>query len=197
MPRLVDHGERRAEIVRATWRIIAERGIEATTMRELARQMGLANGSVTHYFPNKKAILSAAFQHVFDATNQRYAAAAAERELQGLEALREFLLQTLPMDQERLLEARIVIPFMEYAAIEEDMAAMFRGMMREWQEQFTVLLDQASDRGELREDVDPRAASDALLHAITGMQAVGVLLPETARPVRMIAMLDTLLMMLR
>ncbi|MFT4124551.1 MAG: TetR/AcrR family transcriptional regulator [Microbacteriaceae bacterium] len=197
MPRLVDHVERRAEIVRATWRIIAEQGIEATTMRELAHQLGLANGSVTHYFPNKKAILTAAFQHVFDATNARYAAAAAARDLHGLAALRAFLLETLPIDEERLLEARIVIPFLEYAAIEEDLATLFRSMMEQWQDRFTGLLEDARERGELAADVDVCAASDALLHAVTGVQAIGVLLPETARAQRMVGMLDALLQMLR
>ncbi|MFT4051989.1 MAG: TetR/AcrR family transcriptional regulator [Microbacterium sp.] len=197
MPRLVDHAERRTEIVKATWRIIAERGIEATTMRELAREMGVANGSVTHYFPNKKAILIAAFQHVFAATNARYEQAVAESDRHGLAALRLFLEQTLPFDDERLLEARIVIPFLEHAAMDPDAAEIFQTTMRQWQERFVALLDEAQVRGEVRVDLDACAVSDALLHALTGVQAVGVLIPETARPARMTAMLDALMDMLR
>ena len=197
MPRRVDHDERRREIIQATWRLIAERGIEATTMRELAREMGLANGSVTHYFPHKSAILTAAFRHVFDATNARFAEHRAQTDVDGIASLRAFLLQTLPIDQERLLEARIVIPFLEYAASDDAMAEVFRAMMRQWQTQFTEMIERARACGEVRDDLDVDAASDTILHALTGMQAIGVLLPETARRERMLASVEALLSMMR
>lgn len=197
MPRRVDHAHKRAEIVRATWQIIAERGIEATTMRELARELGLANGSVTHYFPDKKAILTAAFQHVFDATNARYAREAAREGLEGIPALRIFLLQTLPIDDERRLEARIVIPFLEYAAIDEGMADLFRSMMQQWQNQINGSLREAQERGQARDDLDLTVASDAILAMVTGAQATGVLLPASASPPRMTAMVDAFLDTLR
>lgn len=197
MPRLVDHAERQAEIVRATWRIIAQRGLEATTMRGLAQELGLANGTVNHYFPNKHAILVAAFQHVFAATNRRYETATDGGEIRGLESLRLFLLEMLPIDNERRLEARIVIPFLEYAASNEEAADLFRGMMREWEERLLELLEEARTSGDVSPDVDLRATSDAILHAMTGLQATGILLPETARPARMFAMVDSLLRMLR
>lgn len=197
MPRRVNHADRRAEIIHATWRLIAEQGIEATTMRELARELGLANGSITHYFPNKTAILTAAFQHVFDATNTRYLTAIEGRDVRGVAALREFLMQTLPIDEERLLEARIVIPFLEHAATDHEMAELFRSMMEQWRSRFAELLSQARLLGEVRDDLDTRAAADALLSLLTGVQATGVLLPDTTRPARMLAMLDAALSMLR
>ncbi|WP_460774695.1 TetR/AcrR family transcriptional regulator [Microbacterium sp. GXF7504] len=196
MPRRVDHDERRAEIIRATWRLIARQGIEATTMREIARELGQANGGVAHYFPNKRAVLTAAFQHVFQATNGRFENASGAGDLHGLAALRAFLTEMLPLDEERLLEARIVIPFLEYAAMEPDMAALFAGMMREWQQRIGELVAEAVERDEVRTDLDVQAVADALLDAITGMQAIGVLLPETTRPERMLAMRDALLRML-
>ncbi|MBA4102389.1 MAG: TetR/AcrR family transcriptional regulator, partial [Arthrobacter sp.] len=36
MPKIVDHDERRLELVDATWRIIARQGLEGATMREIA-----------------------------------------------------------------------------------------------------------------------------------------------------------------
>ena len=123
MPRRVDHEARRHEIVLATWRLIAERGIEATTMRELARELGLANGSVTHYFPDKSAILTAAFAHVFAATTARFEQGRARTGDTGLAALRAFLLEAAPIDEERSLEARSVSAFLEYAAANPALAS--------------------------------------------------------------------------
>ncbi|MEV7826293.1 TetR/AcrR family transcriptional regulator [Microbacterium enclense] len=197
MPRRVDHEARRHEIVLATWRLIAERGIEATTMRELARELGLANGSVTHYFPDKSAILTAAFAHVFAATTARFEQGRARTGDAGLAALRAFLLEASPIDEERALEARIVIAFLEYAAADPALAEMFRGLMRQWQEAFAAMVAEAQHRGEVRESLDVQAVSDAILHAVNGMQANGVLLPETAREARMLATVDALVDMLR
>ncbi|MDF2665693.1 MAG: transcriptional regulator [Microbacterium sp.] len=197
MPRRVDHEARRREIVLATWRLIAERGIEATTMRELARELGLANGSVTHYFPDKSAIITAAFAHVFDATTARFEQGRARTGDTGLAALRAFLLEAAPIDEERALEARIVIAFLEYAAADPALAEMFRGRMRQWQEAFAAMVAEAQERGEVRDGLDVQAVSDAILHAVNGMQANGVLLPETAREDRMLATVDALVDMLR
>jgi AcrR family transcriptional regulator len=193
VPKRVDHDARRAEIIQATWRLIAERGIEATTMRELAREMGLANGSVTHYFPDKKAILVGAFRHVFAATNRRFEAAAAAAPSRGLARLRLFLLETLPLDDERRLEARIVIPFLEYAAVDDGLSVEFQDMMREWRGLFRGMLIEAQADGELADDADPDALADVLISAITGLQSVAILVPETGAAERLLAMADALL----
>ena len=42
MPKIVDHDQRRIELVDATWRIIARLGIESATMREIALEAGLS-----------------------------------------------------------------------------------------------------------------------------------------------------------
>ncbi|MGH3177968.1 MAG: TetR/AcrR family transcriptional regulator, partial [Streptosporangiaceae bacterium] len=50
MPKVVDHAARRAELVDAAWRVIAEEGLEAATMRRIAEAAGCTTGRVTHYF---------------------------------------------------------------------------------------------------------------------------------------------------
>ena len=50
MPKVVDHDQRRVELVQATWRIIAREGIERATMRGIAAEAGFANGALKPYF---------------------------------------------------------------------------------------------------------------------------------------------------
>ena len=57
MPKIVDHDERRLELVDATWRIIARLGIEGATMREIATEAGFANGALKPYFPTRDTLL--------------------------------------------------------------------------------------------------------------------------------------------
>ena len=47
MPKVVDHAVRRAELVDAAWRVIAEEGLEAATMRRIAEAAGCTTGRVT------------------------------------------------------------------------------------------------------------------------------------------------------
>lgn len=192
MPKVVDHGARREQIVQATWRVIARDGIEATTMRGLAAELGYANGALALYFPNKRAILSAAFAHIFDVTSRRY---AAEREggLRASAALRAFLVELFPFDEERLLESRIVIPFLEYAAHDPQMRALYLELMGQWEREFETLLQEMADAGELAADLDRRAYADHLLATSHGVQASAVLMPETATPERLSALIDSLL----
>lgn len=192
MPKVVDHGARREQIVQATWRVIARDGIEATTMRGLAAELGYANGALALYFPNKRAILAAAFAHVFEATNGRYAR-AREDGLRATAALRAFLVELFPFDEERLLESRIVIPFLEYAAHDAEMRALYLELMGQWEREFATLLQEMADAGELAAGVDRRAYADHLLATTHGVQASAVLMPETATTARLSALVDSVL----
>lgn len=57
MPRVVDHGDRRREIVTAIWVLIANQGVDAVTMRAVARQAGVSVGRIQHYFATKEELV--------------------------------------------------------------------------------------------------------------------------------------------
>ena len=50
----------------------------------------------------------------------------------GIAALRELMLQILPLDEERMLESRIVIPFWEYAANEPQLRELHERTLELW-----------------------------------------------------------------
>lgn len=195
MPKIVDHDERRLEIVRATWRLIAEKGFRATTMREIAKSAGVANGGLFPYFRNKEELIGATFEHVYSATNARFAAVRAD--LEGMPALRELMLQIFPLDEERILEARIVIPFWEYAANEPDLLALHERTMDEWRVEIADHLERAKQRGEARADLDVAVATDHLMAFVDGVQVIAVVSPASAAPARLTRLLDGYLDLLR
>ncbi|MBP0458347.1 TetR/AcrR family transcriptional regulator [Streptomyces montanisoli] len=51
--------ERRAEILRATIEVIAERGYRGTTLGAVAERVGLTQQGLLHHFPTKEALLVA------------------------------------------------------------------------------------------------------------------------------------------
>ena len=173
MPKIVDHDERRLELVDATWRIIARQGLEGATMREIAMEAGFANGALKPYFPTKDTLLEFAFGHVFNRTNRRIAGVTAGKS--GLAALRAFCLEVLPLDEERLHEARIVIPFWQKAISDPLKAQIHQQAMDEWLATLQRHLGEARAEGDVNTAVADPVLSGQLLQMLLGAQILAAL----------------------
>lgn len=176
VPKIVDHDQRRLELVDATWRIIARLGMEGATMREIAEEAGFANGALKPYFPTKDLLLTSAFGHVFNRTNQRIATMTDG--LSGVAALRAFCTEVLPLDEERVNEARIVIPFWQKALNDADMAALHSESMSQWHTAITAHCAAARAAGEIDTPIGDAAVADHLLNMMLGAQIVAALSPN-------------------
>ncbi|EMY33867.1 TetR family transcriptional regulator [Arthrobacter crystallopoietes BAB-32] len=194
MPKIVDHDQRRMELVNATWRIIARHGMEGATMREIATEAGFANGALKPYFPTKDDLLAFAFGHVFNQTNARMA--AATRGLSGLGALRAFCREILPLDENRINEARIVIPFWQKALTDESKARLHDDAMEQWRTHLLQQLHEAREAGELRAEVGDEDIAGHLMNLVLGAQITAVLSPAHYSPDQLSAQLDGYLQLL-
>jgi AcrR family transcriptional regulator len=173
VPKIVDHDERRLELVDATWRIIARHGLEGATMREIATEAGFANGALKPYFPTKDTLLEFAFGHVFNRTNRRIAEVTAGKS--GLAALRAFCLEVLPLDEERVNEARIVIPFWQKAVNDPQKAQIHQQSMEEWLALIRRHLAEARKAGDVGTAVADAALAGQLLNMLLGAQIAAAL----------------------
>ncbi|MFJ5306579.1 TetR/AcrR family transcriptional regulator [Streptomyces sp. NPDC088350] len=195
MPKIVDHEARRREIIEAVWALIARRGLDAVTMRDLAAEAGYANGALAGYFRNKDEILLAAFQHAFESTNVRARESIADAT--GLAALRLLCLEIIPLDDVRLMEARVVIAFWDRAVHDARMAEVHENAMAAWREQMRGYLQQARRQGDIGTSTPDDEVVDTLLAALMGFQINAVLLPHSTTPRRQEAVLNGLLGALR
>jgi AcrR family transcriptional regulator len=173
MPKLVDHDARRQEIIDATWRVVARNGIRATTMREIARESGVGNGSLTPYFANKEEILTATFQYVFTLADQHIAELVGDQT--GLAAVRATFMAQSVRTPEQVRIARIVVPFFDMAANDPALARLHEEMLVPWRRAYTVHLRTAIDRGEARADLDVDGVIDELIVLVTGIQVLALL----------------------
>ena len=162
MPKLVDHAERRQRIIDAAWHLIADRGLEAATMREIAREAGYANGALTHYFADKEALLRAVYEHVYAATNDRAAEAVAG--LRGVDALRAFCRQVLPLGELTVEEARAVLAVWGRLPVDGDLAVLHAESLRAWGTWIRGWLAE----GRLLGQVSTASADDVLAHQLLG-----------------------------
>lgn len=176
VPKLVDHEARRAEIVDTTLRIVARDGLAGATTRALAKELGVANGAVGHYFKNQDVLLAATYEEVFARTNARAGRAVDGR--RGLDALLAKLREMLPMDSVTLDEARIVVCFWGRVTTDTRLRARLPEEHHAWTHQVRDLLVQAIDDGDLRTATDPMKLAELLVTTVHAMQVRAVTLPE-------------------
>ncbi len=191
MPKLVDREQRRQEILEVTWRLMASRGADAATMREIAREAGYANGALAPYFSGKDELVAAAYVYVFDRTNDRIRSAVAGK--QGLAALRAFLVEVLPTTELTRLEARIVLPFWNRTVTDEHLAQLNDAAMRQWRHDLGRLVAEGREDGDVTVDTPDDVVVDQLLAIALGLQVLA-LLPESPTPAAtQLALLDAAL----
>lgn len=101
MPRSVDHDERRRDIARAAIRLLAKSGPRGLTLRALADELGGSITLVTHFFPNRRALLDAVTSQVIEdsATDLE---SFQDPQLAPADRLRAFLMWLLPTTAETL-----------------------------------------------------------------------------------------------
>ncbi|WP_246083497.1 TetR/AcrR family transcriptional regulator [Nonomuraea diastatica] len=147
MPKIVDHDERRREVMSAAGRVIVRDGIDAATTRAIAKEAGYSNGVLAHYFGDKDEILLSALRQ----SHQRIRARLTTKVegATGLAALRELLLDNLPLDAERGQETRLEVSFWSRSLTSERLAEVQRAEAGELRAAVRDLLGQARAAGEL------------------------------------------------
>ena len=191
MPKIVDWDARRDEILSATWRVIARDGIAKATIRAIAREAGCSPGILAHYFDDKADILGAALVMSHRRVAARMDARAAG--LAGLAALRVVMLEALPLDATRDLEAQIEISFWGRALGNLELRELQHSEFDQLRDRLRRHLSEALRLSEIKPDVDLDFAAHQLVVLIDGVSAERVLYPDRVPPDRQLALLDTLL----
>ena len=188
MPRIVDHDERRRQIAEALLAVAARDGHESVSSRAVAKELGVATGSLWHYFDGFDDVVRAAAE-VTRRTDARIADATAG--LRGLPRLHALMREVLPVDERTRSEARIVVGFWGRVATLAATPDAGAPTLATWQDSIRDALEEAVADGELRSDT-PQDAVMALLRSITyGQQVVEVTEPQPAAA--HLAVLDSIL----
>jgi AcrR family transcriptional regulator len=191
MPKIVDWDAKRDEILSATWRVIARDGIARTTIRAIAREANCSRGILAHYFDGKADILGSALMMSHRRVGARMDAAAAG--LTGLKALHVVMLEALPLDARRDLEAQIEISFWGRALGTSQLRDLQHSEFDRLWERLRTHVAEAAHLGELKDTLDPDFATHQLVTLIDGLSAERVLYPDRVPADRQVAMLDRLL----
>lgn len=181
MPKIVDHEQRRREVLSAARRVIVRDGIDAATTRAIAKEAGYSNGVLAHYFTDKDEILLSALRQSHQRIRERLARKVEG--VSGLAALRELLLDNLPLDAERTQETRLEVSFWSRSLASELLADVQRAEAAELRTAVRALLAQARLAGELTTEANLDDVTEQLLALVDGLSLHLLLYPERLRRV--------------
>lgn len=166
MPRHVDHDARRRQIAEAVCELIAERGIEGVTLRDVAARAGVSMGAVQRAFP-KDGMLGFALDHIVAQAHQRAADRIEQAGLtESARALLVVCLQELALaGPGQRTQAVVWLTFAAQAAVREQLAGVLRDYYDKGLGLLVWLIEHGQLIGEIRADID--AGEQArVLHAL-------------------------------
>ncbi|MBN9178685.1 MAG: TetR/AcrR family transcriptional regulator [Microbacterium sp.] len=194
MPKIIDHDERRREIVEVAKRIILKGGFEAATMRSIATEAGFANGALKHYFPGKESIVAATFESILAGMEDAVAAApAAEPGVQ----LEHFLRTPMPRTEEEIASGRVLLALWEYAMSNEELAALYRAFLQRWRDSFTEYMSAARDAGAISVDAPYDRLATEYMSVVIGATVVNLMFSNGSRIADFDEYLDSFLARMR
>jgi len=188
MPKKVDQDERRMELLRATWQVIARDGIENATVRTIAKETGYSAGTLAHYFADKDDILVSALRLSHEQIAARWEAKLDG--LSGIEALHELVMDNLPLDDERILETRLAMNYWSRAVTHEQVVS---SQWRKGPSLFHRLADlvrESQYRGEIRTEESPEEIAERLHSLIDGLSLHSLLYPERVDRERQVELME-------
>ncbi len=112
------HEQRRRAVAEATTRLIAQKGLDRVSVRDIAVEAGYSTHVVSHYFENKKELLLFTLREVSQRSVDRLKMA-----IEDGEDVARCLETFLPLDSARIIDARLWLTFWTAALHDPDIAA--------------------------------------------------------------------------
>jgi AcrR family transcriptional regulator len=173
MPKLVEHTQRRGEILEAVWRVVRAKGLEQTTTRAIAEEAGCSLSVLAHYFGGKDEIIVQAQTAVYERIVRR--AFRIGGSLLGLAALEQALSAALPFDEEREADIRVTVAFAGAALSHPRLAEARRRSHHDIRRQLYGCLAEARELNELRDTVSDSDVVDEFIVIVEGSGLFGLL----------------------
>ncbi|MEV2256935.1 TetR/AcrR family transcriptional regulator [Streptomyces sp. NPDC050147] len=160
---------RRRQIAEAVWRIAAERGLDAASMREIAAEAGVSLRMVQYHFGSKHQLLVAAL-NMLHRENERLARTRVQydpADLRGV--LGGILAEFLPLDAQRAMALRVFSAYYARSLTDPAIAAVFLSDEHPLEELVAGFIATAQESGQTAPGLDARREADLLVAAAVGL----------------------------
>jgi AcrR family transcriptional regulator len=186
--RLGTEVERRTAILDAAWRLIAERGIHAVRVADIAKVCQVSTGNVYNYFPDKNDVLTAALRHSVTLSFERQG-----DELRRIDNAYERMLKLIDMVLPRIGESRdewsIWLQYWTEVSLHPEYRPVHNEFYEVWRGTVDRIVRRGQSQGVFRADVDATRLSMQLTAMVDGL---GVKVLTGVRGVTVTVMRDLL-----
>ncbi|MCK9564403.1 MAG: TetR family transcriptional regulator [Bacteroidales bacterium] len=165
MPAHVNHQDRRLAIAEIVADIIATRGLDGVTIRNVAGAAGYSTTIVTHYFSNKYDLLKHTHQ-IAAAQAQKRVHAVLARDPTNLRGCLEAL---LPINKASLRDWKIYFAFWQVATFNPDFTEQEKRSTQHARDLIALTLDARREAGLLADDIEIPALARRLLTIVQGI----------------------------
>lgn len=173
MPAIIDHASRRTALAEVAANLVASGGSEAATVRAVAAAAGFSTKAVTHYFPDKRALMLLTYRHAALSSKARTEASQPE----GRGDIAALLHALLPTDPKVERDWRVWFSFWGIAIADPEFAAEQRKRVRDFVARIAEVLAADPAYAHLEPGQCPGIAS-ALLGALIGLVTQAIFDPD-------------------
>lgn len=183
MPPPVDHEARRKQVAAIAATLLAKSGLEGVTFRDIAKAAGYSTAIVSHYFHNKRELMTYIFRSAAEGT-----VAKVDEELAAGKPIQECIEWLLPLDEARTRDWQIWIAFWGHVANDPEMLEEQQRRAREALDMCRRVLNREYEgMGFDEQTIELRARR--LLTMVTGLATETVFDPQEWPPERQRAVL--------
>ena len=164
-PRRGRPGYDRETVLRRAIDLFNRQGYDATSVGDLARELGLAKSAIYHHFASKEALLAAALDEALDALTAAVDGALAATGTDACQRLRAVLRESVEILVRRLPAVTLLLRVRGNSEVE--LAALKR--RRVIDDKLAALVAEAVAEGSLRPDIPPELISRLLFGTVNSL----------------------------
>jgi AcrR family transcriptional regulator len=172
----MSYDDRRIEVAKAAWQVIIREGLDRTTMRAIAQELGSSTGVVTHYFRDKEELILFALGLVFENVAAEMEARAQGQ--QGIDRLEQMMFVALPLEQIDRDDWKVWVAFLGYSIGREHLVQEHRKRYDLLRQIIAQELADLQTAQLIRADLDLTLEANALIALVDGIGTGVVICPE-------------------
>lgn len=164
---------RRQEILDRAIEVFAVRGADGTSLRQIAKEIGVSHAALLHYFDSREQLLVAVYEHAERIRSERSSLRAAETPVNVLVAAATKNVKVPGLVQ---LYSTLVASALEHR--NDTSRVFFTERFERTRSEITQRIQRDQDAGTVRQDVDAGAIAALLVAASDGLQTQWLLEPS-------------------
>jgi AcrR family transcriptional regulator len=164
-PRRGRPGNDQETVLRKAVDLFNRQGYDATSMGDLAAELGLTKSAIYHHVPSKSHLLEQALDEALDGLSSALDAAAADESATAYERLRTAVHSSVRVLVQHLPAVTLLLRVRGNSEIELDALRRRRAI----DDRLAQLVSAAVDEGALRDDISPDLASKLLFGMVNSL----------------------------